>query len=330
MRGVYSNLIGDEPLCEFFEVIQSHKNLTCFDFGKNYLGSEPINSMTEVIKSNEMLKTLTLDSCDISVENFMNLVKPLQENKTLTNLNLSHNKSMRYHQGMKLLVEVLKMNESITILDISYNHVQDEDFDLLLNQLESKCNITSLDISNIRLTDKGVIRLGEFMKKDVSIKNLNIGDHNILTKPFNDFLDCLNENKILESLGLAFVNPSLPYCTHFADDVSRFLMKNKKLLSLNLLTYSGLRNADLQLIEALNENSTLTSLNLRSIYDRCYELSDNFFSKIKFNTSLVEIEYELEDKDLAKLLKKNLDIKKMKKYKEFKDVDVFNVKFKFN
>ena len=207
----------------------------------------------------------------------------LRVNTSLTSLNLSHNSihAERAHS----LSEALKVNTSLNSLNLDHNSIGAEGANFLSEALRVNTSLTSLDLSSNSIHAEGAHSLSEALKVNTSLTSLNL-DHNSIGAEGANFLsEALKVNTSLTSLNL--VQNSIG--ADAANFVSEALKVNTSLTSLDLHSNSIGDEGAHSLSEALRVNTSLTSLNLygNSIHD---EGAHSLSEALRVNTSLTSLD----------------------------------------
>ena len=117
--------------------------------------------------------------------------------------------------------------------------------------------------------------------------------------------------------------------------IPSLLQKNKKITKLQLQNCQIIESEILSddFYDAINQNTSLTHLDISGRERRSWTFARKLIEKIKFNTSLIHLvlcKYDWDD-SVADFLSKNLELKnfKMNRYQNIKEVKTFDLKFNF-
>ena len=107
------------------------------------------------------------------------ICEALKVNNTLTNLDLSHNSI--FDAGAQYLSEALKANNTVTNLDLSCNGISEVGAQYLSEALKFNDTVTNLDLRANKISDVGAQYLSEALKvnKTVTIFGLDLSLHSI-------------------------------------------------------------------------------------------------------------------------------------------------------
>lgn len=103
------------------------------------------------------------------------------------------------------IAEMLKINTTLTTLNLGSNQIQDEGVNLLITALQSNSNnnLTKLVLNNNDITDQGAIKLAEYLSTNPRLIKLKLKLNNIKTPGLTALLESLQINTTLEELDLA-------------------------------------------------------------------------------------------------------------------------------
>ena len=158
------------------------------------------------------------------------LCKALKVNKTLTSLNINYNK---IDADPVLLAEALKENTTLASLSFIHNKIGDEGVTHLAEALKVNTTLRSLNLGRCEIGDQGVLALANALVINKTLKLLDLSSNVITSRGVYVLAELLKVNTTLTSLALG---------------------DNKT----NHALYLGAN----YLAEALKVNTTLTSLDL--------------------------------------------------------------------
>ncbi|KAL9976659.1 hypothetical protein ACROYT_G013983 [Oculina patagonica] len=237
-------------------------------------------SESETESENES-KTVTLEakkSFDPTLD-----TETLKINTTLTRLDL-RGKQID-DNGARSLSEVLKVNASLTNLDVSENKIGHRGAKSIFEALEHNATLTSLNASKNNIGVVGACSLSSALKHNATLTNLNVSQNNIGPSGAVSLSSALEHNATLTNLDVSQnnINPS------GADSLSSALEQNTTLTNLDMSKNNiGPSGAD-SLSSALKQNATLTNLNVsqNNIYPSG---ADSLSSALEQNTTLTNLD----------------------------------------
>ncbi|KAL0242539.1 hypothetical protein GEMRC1_005102 [Eukaryota sp. GEM-RC1] len=107
----------------------------------------------------------------------MLLIEALKVNSSVTSVDLS-GKSIG-DEGATALAEVLKVNSSVTSVDLSYNSIGDEGARVLAEALKVNTSVTTVDMGYNSIGDEGARALAEALKVNSSVTSVNLDFNSI-------------------------------------------------------------------------------------------------------------------------------------------------------
>lgn len=288
---VSSNDITPEGAKLFFNILSNHSSLISIDasshegLNRNRISVIGSKAISRMLKTNKLLTYLNLASTSLGPLGLMTIIEGLKYNCTLMVLNISNNGI-----GSKPIESLCKslVSTNITDLYMSLNLITDEAIDAFANLLTGQYKGTSrlkiLDISFNKLTARGAGKLFYSLRNNSQLSTLNI-----------------------ES------NPLGPRMNIF---IRELIEKNGKLENLNMRNCSLEDEGIIGLSEPLSKNTMIKTLNLSKNY-----LGDEAAQSIAFglrkNKSLITIDLsnnKIHKKggiDIAESLHKNMTLQSL-------------------
>ena len=137
------NEITQEGASYIAEVLKTTRALRKLNLRVNSIGDKGLQCISEALTTNTSLIALNLSWCSLRIteENGPTLSKMLQKNKTLRELNLSHNEAISDTQAY-FIIEGLKKNTTLKTLNLYRYSITDEGICLIQNST-STCKIIS-------------------------------------------------------------------------------------------------------------------------------------------------------------------------------------------
>ena len=221
------------------------------------LDGNALSVIGNTIENNNHVTELDLEGNllnDIGIED-LGII--LRGNTNIEHLNLSCNQFSS--KGIIAIGNLLDANKTLTVLSLSRNKLTDTDLELLCSSLEdSNSNLKTLDLSYNCFTPQVGKTLGEFLSKDIGLKDLRIAGNNLGPTGMSPIFEGLLRNNSLEKLDIA--------CNEVSDKGIKILAQMNCLgrslkqldLSDNFVTLKGMRH----FVSALDGNHSLTVLRL--------------------------------------------------------------------
>ena len=184
------------------------------------------------------------------------LAEALKVNSTLTMLNLTFNSIG--DQGATGLAEALKVNSTLTTLILNDNGIGHQGATGLAEALKGNLTLTVLCLSDNGIGDQGATGLAEALKVNSTLTELYLNENGIGDQGATGLAEALKVNSTLTELNLAYNGISDHGATGFAEA----LKVNTTLKKLSLFRNGIGAEGGNGLAEALKVNSTLAELYL--------------------------------------------------------------------
>eukprot|EP01080_Neovahlkampfia_damariscottae_P011372 gene11372-4540_t len=275
---------------------------SCFNF-QDFKNSE----------KNTYMKKVVLSNCQLNNNHLIQISKSLEENSSLTFLDLKGN-HFRGSLGLEQLSKALQSNKHINHVDISHNHFY-ETGKWISSVVRCNSTLVFLSLKSTWIDDKEAIYLAKGFcdNHNHSIKTLDLSNNLIGSKGIEHLSNALENVSTLTELQL--------HGNYITDECISHLGKlidvHKKLRILDLSS-NEIGNIGFQLLaESVEKNHTLTNLNL-AMNDADDESMYHFLRIIKYNTNLLVLQLSLFDDidDKTTLyLKQNIEMNKFSEKK---------------
>ncbi|XP_067050414.1 protein NLRC3-like [Acropora muricata] len=189
---------------------------------------------------------------------FSTLFLALKVNTSLTSLDLYYN--FIGDEGAHSLSEALRVNTSLTSLDLCLNSIHAEGAHSLSEALRVNTSLTSLDLSVNSIGNEGAHSLSEALRVNTSLTSLDLSENSIGDEGAHSLFEALRVNTSVTSLALRLNSIH----AEGAHSLSKALRVNTSVTSLYLSENSIGDEGAHSLFEALRVNTSLTSLHLCS------------------------------------------------------------------
>jgi hypothetical protein len=202
---------------------------------------DAVSRLSQGLRMNHHLRCISLHACRLSDEQVANVLYSLEHNHSLQELDLGYNQcgtaslaamalllqheetklaklSLEYQRGVGVgdggggdgsafleslsrLVTVLRSNQTLTHLDLSGNHLQNQDMTLLASLLLANSTLETLHLWDNDISDEGAKAFARQMPKMGGLKKLYLGDNHFGPEGTNELLEALNLNNHIQFLG---------------------------------------------------------------------------------------------------------------------------------
>ena len=188
-------------------------------------------------------------------------------------------------RSLSMLCLALRVNTSLTTLDLSENSIGDKGASSLSEALRVNTSLTSLHLSENSIGDEGASSLSEALTVNTSLTSLHLSENSIGGEGASSLSEALRVNTSLTSLDLFYNSIG----DEGASSLSEVLRVNTSLTSLHLSENSIGGEGASSLSEALRVNTSLTSLHL-SENSIGGEGASSLSEALRVNTSLTSLD----------------------------------------
>jgi len=181
--------------------LRVNQTITTVDLTGNEIGDEGIEELSEALKVNRSVTSLVLtyNQIDCSIEA---LAAVFTVNQTLADLEIRENKAQSFN--VEPLAEALKTNRTIKRLVLAGNRqIGKEGVKSLLEMLKVNKTITHFDFSQSLLGDEGAQTLAEAISVNQTVTNLNVERTEIGTEGAKLLAEAFKINRTIIELSLA-------------------------------------------------------------------------------------------------------------------------------
>jgi len=216
------------------------------------------NSFNTVILGLKQNIPITVLSLKINDNGIKKIVEALKINKTITRLDLNNNKIS--NGGAKALAEALKTNKTLILFNISNNNIGYDGGIAIADALKINTTLLDLNLSENKIND-GAVYIADALKINTTLLKLNLEQNYIKDNGAVKIAEALIVNKTLLDLNLCGNN-----IRYGVIPIANALEKNTTLTNLNL-SFNNItidEEIAIHIANALGRNTTLLNLNLGS------------------------------------------------------------------
>ncbi len=244
-----------------------------------------VSRLTQIVATNSNLRVLILVGNCINKKMTCMLVKGLERNTSLVELNISSNEICDY--GATSIFEALRHNIALEDVNVNYNNITDSGAVGIFSAV-SHMRLKNLSIAGNKIHNEGMRALAEMLAHNITLINVDASWNSVEIKLFDDLGNALKTNTRLSRLNVSWCCSSLDDRPADVTSLCEALRVNKSLTE--LLSSGNYINGDSaqMLADALKVNTGINKL----------DLSDNFIrtpgstalaAALKVNTALVEL-----------------------------------------
>lgn len=276
--------MGDAGAEAFAEALKVNTTLTSLNIMAYEIGNAGAAALAGALKVNKTLTTLNLFHSNIGDAGIVAFAEALEVNETLTSLHFWGARGDMRGEGIRALAKTLTVNKTLTSLNLDSVRTGTEDLEMLAEALKVNVTLASLSLKNSQINPKGAKVLAGVLKVNETLTSLDLEGNPIMPQGAIVLAEALEVNKALISLNLGnnslgadsmiLVGHSIPgrksqfYSSlndvkGFAVALAKALQENRTLTSLNLES-NHIKDESIEVLaKALAVNGTLTSLNLK-------------------------------------------------------------------
>ena len=211
------------------------------------------------------------------------LTRALKVNTSLSSLDLAENSID--NEGANSLAQALRVNISLSSLDLAENSIDNEGANSLAQALRVNTSLSSLDLSRNSIGNEGANSLAQALRVNTSLSSLDLAENSIGYEGANSLAQALRVNTSLSSLDLAYNSSG----NEGANSLAEALRVNTSLSSLDLSRNSIGNEGANSLAQALRVNTSLSSLGL-ACNSSGNEGANSLAEALRVNTSLSSLD----------------------------------------
>ena len=251
------NNISASGARQLVNALMVNTTLRTLNLSLNVLHDDGARIFAEFLKGNKTLIALDLSGNDIGDPGATLIAASLQINTTLKFLDLSRNPSICNH-GAISLCEALKVNRTLTALNLSETGIGDAGIRSLAEVLKATSSLTSLLLSDVRISARSVRPIAEVLRVNSTLNCLDFQGNKVSIGGARLIAEGLELNTALKYLNLSRNNIRASGAQFLAE-----ALKVNATLSILGLSKNDLRARGAQLLsEGLGVNTALTQLDL--------------------------------------------------------------------
>jgi Ran GTPase-activating protein (RanGAP) involved in mRNA processing and transport len=279
------------------KIIRNNPKITNINLSGNKINEKGAKIIANALVNNKNIIFIDLSDTIISNVGLDEFSNALINNTTVESINLHnlHGRSgawpfpndLSLGNGMKKIAEMLKINKTLKIINLSNNEITNDNVIILADALKENETLTHLNIGINKIGAKGVIEIADAIRKNkkTAIKYLDMtkmGIRSFGIPGTRAITEMIKNNSSLKTLILRM--NSISYGE--SELLSQVLENNETLTSLDLSENS----IDfLKISKALITNKTLSSLNISKINPFGYKGWKQFGEMIGINKTLIKI-----------------------------------------
>ena len=162
-----NNNLDETSLTYLSEAINNSEQLYSLNLSYNNFSKGDCGMLiSDIIRKDNKLKNLNLTACHLGLKT-KEIFSALEENQTITFIDLSVNDIGNNLEMFKGLAKMLQKNKNIKYLYLDTNYITDRDFDIIINEgITKSVNLNYLSLKSNKITLSSIKRLSDSIKKD--------------------------------------------------------------------------------------------------------------------------------------------------------------------
>jgi len=158
--------------------LQGNETLVELDLSHNHIGDEGLEALAAAVAHKPLLSHINLASNHLSARSGASIRKHLSDpaRGPLPSLLLSHNSLG--DAGAKEIAEMLKVNNTVTRVDLSSNEIGDDGAAALVHGLSDETSfVTHLTLASNNIGSRGALAFDELLKVNTTIMEIDLSDN---------------------------------------------------------------------------------------------------------------------------------------------------------
>ena len=246
-------------LKDFFNMLSYYSDLLKISIGQNNVSNDYIGwkFIKQLVKENFNIRWVSFKDANLNDSLFEGIIMGMTL-KRIRYLNLSKNKIT--NKGLYFLNKFLMKNQTLLILDLSYNqHVTSEGIKLITNALKMHPNINKVNFSHMRIKGSGHY-ISNFIKDNKCLRSLYLKNC-MFEKPDIEYFPTVFSQKDcqIQHLDLS-LNSSVG--EDGLKEIGKLITNNKSLISIGLDGMNLSMNNYMPVFQGILKNKTIRSYSL--------------------------------------------------------------------
>jgi Ran GTPase-activating protein (RanGAP) involved in mRNA processing and transport len=162
-----NNNLDETSLTYLTNSLKDHQTICSLNLSyNNFSKRECGNLISRIIMECPKLKNINLTACHLGLKT-KEICNKLEENSTITYIDLSVNDFGNNSEIFKALAKMLEKNMYIKYLYLDTNYITDKDFDIIINEgITKSVNLNYLSLKSNQITLSSIKKLSDSIKKD--------------------------------------------------------------------------------------------------------------------------------------------------------------------
>ena len=223
---------------------------------KGNFTEEQFTQICKRLENNKTIISLNLYENSTSNKGATEIATMLQTNTTLTSLILWNNRLGT--EEVKTIAKALQANTTLTSLNLGFNYIGGSGATEIAAMLQTNTTLTSLILWGGAIEDAGAIKIAKALQTNTTLTSFDLSNNDISDTGATEIAKTLKTNTTLTSLNLSDNGISDTGAT----EIAAMLQTNTTLTSFDLSNNKISDTGATEIAKTLKTNATLTSLNL--------------------------------------------------------------------
>eukprot|EP00731_Ephydatia_muelleri_P007494 Em0003g1742a len=193
--------LGPEGLCEMCNAVGMNTTLTSLHLSGNEFDDQSIACLGTMLREKKMLTTLGLNHCGLGPEGLCEVCNAVRMNTTLTYIDLSENRFD--DKSITCLGTMLRENKMLTTLGLNRCGLGPEGLCEVCNAVRMNNTLTYINLSENRFDDQNITCLGTMLRENKVLTSLLLMDCGLRQKGLCEVSSALEMSTTLIYLDLS-------------------------------------------------------------------------------------------------------------------------------
>ena len=198
------NNLSPDSVASIITGLSHNSSLTALGISNSHFSMADMDSLASVLKDHSKctLTELDLEGCHISSKGTVELAAALCKNTTLRSLNLNHNPIGDHVEGVTAVAKMLEENKTLTDLELRDCHISSEGAVKLAAALCKNSTLKHLDLNHNPIGVEGASSMSDMLQHNTSLEYLWLRDDSVGEDGVHQLINSLKHNQTLTHLWL--------------------------------------------------------------------------------------------------------------------------------
>ncbi|KAK8892361.1 hypothetical protein M9Y10_029587 [Tritrichomonas musculus] len=196
------NALDDEASDAICAQVETSKTIRNLNLSYNNLGKHFLNTLYDALMNGQS----SLESLNLSANHFdHDAIKSLHlivRDFTIKHFDFSYN--ILTTKVISDIVNAAEKNESLTSLDLTETHLNDQGAQSIAQMIETHPNLQRLILAQNKITDEGGYPIATALAQNTSLSHLSLSDNELKDKTADAILTSLRTNKTIADIDVSY------------------------------------------------------------------------------------------------------------------------------